>query len=126
MVFQLAANRRFVTDQQEFYRVIALPRTRGTGEYDGQPPITAHRINGDSRGAGHVETALSLIPSALDGQDFASVIMAAGRAEVMRTLQLTTVRAFLERLDLEGVVRPAHATPRRRGFSLRNCHFGTF
>ncbi|OJU16886.1 MAG: hypothetical protein BGN95_06370 [Sphingomonas sp. 66-10] len=63
--------------------------------------------------------------SALDGNDFASVIMAACRAQIVRTLQFATVRAFLKRLDRERIVRATHAAAGRRSFSLGDGHRGT-
>jgi hypothetical protein len=51
--------------------------------------------------------------------------MAAGLAQVVRALQLAAVRAFVERFNLERVVRAAHAPAGGTGFSLRDSHLGT-
>src|SRR5690606_14213032 len=46
-------------------------------------------------------------------------------AQVVRALQFAAIRALVERLDLERVVRTAHAPAGRRSFSLRDSHRGT-
>src|SRR5262245_6239748 len=55
----------------------------------------------------------------------AAVVVAAGRADMMRTLQLSAVGAFVIRTRRQGVMRPAHVAPRLRGFLFRNSHFRT-
>src|SRR5438552_2387761 len=60
--------------------------------------------------------------SGLGRDDFAAVVMAAGRAHVVRQLQFTTVRAFLELRRRQRMVAAAHVPLRRRGFSLRDSH----
>jgi hypothetical protein len=57
-----------------------------------------------------------------DGDDLTPVIVAAVAADVVRALQLSAVRAFVERLDLEGIVRTTHAATGRRYFSLGDSH----
>jgi hypothetical protein len=52
--------------------------------------------------------------------------MAACRAQIVRQLQLAAIRALLERRRLQRVVAAAHVPLRRRGFSLRDSHCGTF
>src|SRR5690606_4426851 len=47
------------------------------------------------------------------------------RAEVVRTLQLAAVRAFVECLDLQRIVRTAVAAAMGRYFSLGDSHCGT-
>src|SRR5947209_13903482 len=64
--------------------------------------------------------------SGLGRDDFAAVIMAASRAHVVRQLQFAAVRAFLERSRLEPMMAAAHVPLRRRSFSLRDSHCGTF
>src|SRR3546814_8658629 len=54
-------------------------------------------------------------------RDFPPVVVTAGRADMMRALQLTAARAFVIAARREGIVRPAHVTPRFSNFSLRNC-----
>jgi hypothetical protein len=51
--------------------------------------------------------------------------MAAVAADVVRTLQFATVRAFVECFDLERIVRATHAATGRRYFSLGDSHGGT-
>ena len=60
-----------------------------------------------------------------DGDDFTAVIMAAGVAQIVRALQFTAVRAFLERFDAQSVVAAAHAATGRRSFPLGDSHVGT-
>src|SRR5206468_12439041 len=64
--------------------------------------------------------------SALGRDDFAAVIVAAGRAHVVRQLQFAAIGAFLERGGLQPMMAAAHVPLRRRGFSLRDSHCGTF
>src|SRR3546814_9674597 len=52
-------------------------------------------------------------------RDFPPVVVTAGRADMMRALQLTAARAFVIAARREGIVRPAHVTPRFSNFSLR-------
>jgi hypothetical protein len=52
--------------------------------------------------------------------------MAACRTHVVRQLQLTAVRAFLELGRRQRVVAAAHVALGRRGFSLGDSHCGTF
>src|SRR5207302_5976392 len=58
--------------------------------------------------------------------DFTAVVVAARRTEIMRKLQLTAVRAFLELRRRQRVMAAAHVPLRRRSFSLRDSHCGTF
>jgi len=44
-----------------------------------------------------------------DGDDFATVIVTASIAQVVRTLEFTAVRAFMECIDAERVMAAAHA-----------------
>jgi uncharacterized membrane protein YecN with MAPEG domain len=50
----------------------------------------------------------------------------AGNAQIVRTLQLTTIRAFLKRRDRQRIMAAAHVALRRGGFSLGDCHVGTY
>src|SRR3954470_22961524 len=54
--------------------------------------------------------------------DFAPVVMAAGRAEVMRPLQLAAIRAFGVGGGAERVMRTPHVAARGRGLLFRNSH----
>lgn len=51
--------------------------------------------------------------------------MTAGVAQIVGTLQLTAVRAFLESLDAQGVMAAAHTAAGRRSFALGDSHVGT-
>src|SRR6185369_7565493 len=53
----------------------------------------------------------------------AAVVIAAGRADVMRPLGLAAVRALDMRGRRQGVVGPAHVTARLGNLLLRNCHW---
>ena len=60
-----------------------------------------------------------------DGDDFAAVIVTAGVAQIVRTLQFTAVRAFLKSLDAQRVVAAAHAATGGGSFPLGDSHVGT-
>jgi hypothetical protein len=51
--------------------------------------------------------------------------MAALATKVVRALELTAIRAFLEGRDRQRMVAATHIPLRRRGFSLGDSHFGT-
>src|SRR3546814_19559924 len=51
--------------------------------------------------------------------------MAAGSAQIVRALEFAAIRAFLERVRRQRIVRTTHTALRRRGFSLGDGHFGT-
>ena len=53
---------------------------------------------------------------------FTFVVVAAGRANVMRTLQFATVRAFSRIGGHKGVMRTAHVTAGARDSVLRDSH----
>jgi hypothetical protein len=57
------------------------------------------------------------------GNHFATVIVAAGAAHMMRKLGFATVRAFHVANGLESVVRPAHVASGFGGLFLRDGHF---
>jgi hypothetical protein len=52
--------------------------------------------------------------------------MTASRAHVVRQLKLSAIRAFLELGRRQRMMAAAHVPLRRRGFSLRDSHCGTF
>jgi hypothetical protein len=52
--------------------------------------------------------------------------MAAGRAHVVRELELAAIGAFLELGRGQRMVAATHVPFRRRGFSLWDSHCGTF
>jgi len=59
----------------------------------------------------------------LAGRDnLTAIVVAAGRADVVRALQLAAIRALMVRLRGQGQMAAAHATAGRRNFSLRNGH----
>ena len=60
--------------------------------------------------------------SGFDGDDFAAVVEAAGPAQVVRQLQLTAVRAFLELGRGQRVMAATHVAAGRRGLALGNGH----
>src|SRR6476619_5464909 len=60
--------------------------------------------------------------SGLGRNDFAAVIMAASRAQVVRQLQFAAVGAFLELGRRQRVMAAPHVPLRRRGFSLGDSH----
>jgi len=60
--------------------------------------------------------------SGLGRDDLAAVIVAAGVAEVVRALELTAVRALLERRRGQRVMAAAHVPLGGRRFSLRDSH----
>src|SRR5690606_11261208 len=84
------------------------------------PPIASTAIRG---------RLIALTPSCPgsepDGDDLATVVEAAMPAQIVRTLQFAAVRAFVECLDLQRIMRPAIAPAMRRYFSFRDSHSGT-
>ena len=80
-----------------------------------------------SRCAGWRPSAERLVRlrSGLGRDDLAAVIVAAGRAQVVRQLQLAAIRAFLEARRLQRMMAAAHVALRRRSFSLGDGHCGT-
>src|SRR4051812_42155180 len=73
-------------------------------------------------GAGAIKAQAAA--SILGRNDLAPVIMAAGRANMVRPFQLAAFGAFGIGLRAKGMVRPAHIALRRRGFSFWNRHGG--
>jgi hypothetical protein len=62
---------------------------------------------------------------ALGSENFAPVVIAAVRAQVVRTLQFATVRALVMSFDLERIMRTTVAAAVGRYFSLGDGHLGT-
>ena len=60
-----------------------------------------------------------------DGDDFAAVIVTAGVAQIVRTLEFTAVRALVMSFDLERIVCTAIAATVGRYFPLGDGHGGT-
>src|ERR1700677_2884177 len=75
-----------------------------------------------------VTCRLSLRPQERSGFglfDLAPVIVSAFAADVMGTLRLAAVRAFVMGRGRKRVMGSPHVAPRRRGFSLGGRHGGT-
>jgi hypothetical protein len=98
-------------------------RLGGTVDHYAHAFITAHRINCDTREA-H-ERILRKTVLETDSDDFATVIVTAGVAQIVRTLELTTVGAFVESLGLQRIMGTTVTATVRRNFSLRDSHSGT-
>src|SRR3546814_16850416 len=47
------------------------------------------------------------------------------RSQIVRALEFAAIRAFLERVRRQRIVRTTHTALRGRGFSLGDGHFGT-
>jgi len=75
--------------------------------------------------ARQITFAAERMSSGSDGNDFTTIIMAASIAQIMRTLQFATVRAFLERFDAQRIVAAAHTATGRGRFPLGDSHVGT-
>src|SRR3546814_18821588 len=88
-------------------RIAALGDFR-PGDDHGRATIAAHDIKRDDGTADHwVFNRLRLSGSGFDRNDLAAIIMAAGIAEVMRALQLATVRALLKCPNRQGMMAAA-------------------
>src|SRR5262245_52296886 len=83
------------------------------------PPIASMAIRGPP-----VIVRPSLL--GLGRADLAAVIVAAGRAQIVRKLQFAAIGAFLELGRGQRMMAAAHVPLRRRGFSLWDSHCGTF
>ena len=81
------------------------------------PAVTVRAV---CRGAGLTERYF--YESFGDRDDFAAIIVPAGRAEIVRALQFAAVRAFLERLDAQRIMAATHAALGRGRFSLWDSH----
>jgi hypothetical protein len=68
---------------------------------------------------------LSFASSEPNRDDFAPVVVAAGVAQVVRTLELAAVLAFGKRVYRQSIVAAAHAPAGRGGFSFGDSHLGT-
>ena len=72
-----------------------------------------------------VHARVSPRPSGFDGNDLATVIVAAGGAQMVGALQFAAIRAFLESRGRQRIVSATHVAPRRRSFSFGDGHCGT-
>ena len=61
-----------------------------------------------------------------DFQHFTTIIMAACVAQMVRTLQLAAVRAFLECFGGQRIMAAAHTALRRGSFAFWDSHVGTY
>jgi hypothetical protein len=98
----------FIAYKQELEAIMAAAGYCRTFNHDTHALIPAHRIDGDTRQA-HVPESPPLMGLEPDGDDFATVIVTASIAQVVRALEFTTVRAFMECIDAESVMAAAHA-----------------
>jgi hypothetical protein len=106
----------------ELERGIFPQRARGAGNHRRWAGVPAHGVDGNAWGLSHGP----LKSLGLGRDDFAAIIVAAGRAHVVRQLEFAAVRAFLELGGLQRMMAAAHVPLGRRGFSLRDSHCGTF
>jgi hypothetical protein len=83
------------------------------------PPIASMAIRG------FIDTSYSPVKGLGDCHHFAAIIMTTSIAQMVRTLQFTTIGAFLIRSNFERIMAAAHAALRRRCFSFGDSHFGT-
>jgi len=86
--------------------------------------IAAHRINGDTRQA-HAQYSGFSSRLKADRDNLATVVVAAMRAQIVRPLELTTVRTLVMSFDLQRIVCAAITTAVGRYFSLGDSHGGT-
>ena len=59
-------------------------------------------------------------------ENFAAIIKAAGRADVVRQLEFAAIGAFLWQNGDQRMVAAPHVAPRRRGFAFWNGHEAPF
>ena len=59
-------------------------------------------------------------------EDFAAIIKATGRADVVRQLEFAAIGAFLRKHCDKRVMAAPHVAPRRRGFAFWNGHKAPF
>jgi hypothetical protein len=125
MLFERSLDPRLITHKQELETVMLTARKRGAFDHDAHALVAAHRIYGDTRqthGA-FSETRQSIL--GFNRNDFTAVVVAAGRAQVVRTLQFAAISTFMECIDLQRVMAAAHAPAGGSRLSFRDSHFGT-
>src|SRR3546814_19769821 len=78
---------------------MTMPGQRHASDHDAHAFITAHRVYCDSRPCPHFRQLLVRTAASLrsDSNDFSTVIMVAGTAQIVGTLQFAAVQAFLDR-----------------------------
>ena len=126
--------RQFETIKHRIGRMVAAHRIHRQGE----SPLVAWRGK-NSAGSGHVshdqappswtKTVASRLVSEADGaagllggHDFATVVMPAMRADMVRALQLAAIRAFLMRRGAQRFVASTHPAAGGRNFLFRDGH----
>ena len=122
---QLSADFHSAADQIEAEMRPMSRRLVYPVDHCGAAAITAHCVNRHSERCIQRAAFPYDKPRLSDRDDFASIIMAARAAQLVRALQFATIRAFLKRLDAQRIVRAAHVALRGRRFSFRNGHFKT-
>src|ERR1700761_1214644 len=81
------------------------------------------RVTGAGRSRGGPASGADSAPQRFPGcDDFATVVMAAMAAHMMRTLQLAAIAALRIGFVRQSMVAPAHAPAGRRGLSLGYSH----
>src|SRR5438128_303034 len=98
VILQRGLDSHLVADQQELEAVVATAGECGALDHHAHALIPAHRVDGDTR-EGH-RACPGLTGLEPDRDDLAPVVMAAGRAEVVRALELTAIAALVEGLYL--------------------------
>src|SRR3546814_4963038 len=91
---------------------MTMPGQRHASDHDAHAFITAHRVYCDSRPCPHFRQLLVRTAASLrsDSNDFSTVIMAAGTAQIVGTLQFAAVRAFLKSFDTKRIMRSEEHT----------------
>jgi predicted HAD superfamily Cof-like phosphohydrolase len=74
---------------------------------------------------GFIVTGYSPLKELGDCHHFAPIIMTAGVAQMVWTLQFTAIGTFLIGSNFERIMAAAHAALRGRCFSFGDSHFGT-
>src|SRR3546814_3289988 len=91
---------------------MTMPGQRHASDHDAHAFITAHRVSCDSRPCPHFRQLLVRTAASLrsDSNDFSTVIMAAGTAQIVGTLQFAAVQAFLKSFDTKRIMRSEEHT----------------
>ena len=124
MIFESGLDPRLVAHQQELELVVTATSKGCALDHHAHAFVAAHRINSDTR---QTHPSLSSNSSRLkaDCDDLTTVVEAAVRAQIVRTLQLTAVRTLVMSFDLQRIMRTAITTTVGRYFSLGDSHSGT-
>jgi hypothetical protein len=126
VLLELRADQRFVAKHEELdVAAISMPARSSRNDYCGTD-IATHRVQCDPWRIAHRSRLLGLQPLSLDGPDLTAVIMATGRAQIVRQAKLAAIRAFLIIYGLQRVVTATHVPLRGRSFSLGDGHPGTY